>query len=226
MLPLPYAERPDRVASLVRRDERKVAMTAKQYGTIGLIGIGWFVVAVLILHIVESEYSPVNDFMSDYANGDYGWLMQSAFFGAGVGTTGIALGLRKTLSPGKRVTASFVLMLLAALGFFVAIAKTDPSGADVEVTTAGVLHVLGSLLLFVALLIAAWFLRGVFSRDPAWARLTKVQLWFAIAYTVTMVIAFATPENGPVGLTQRVFVPVMLAWLLTLAWNVRRRPAS
>jgi hypothetical protein len=52
-------------------------------------------------------------------------------------------------------------------------------------------------------------------------------MWFAIAYTVGMIGAFATPEDGPVGLTQRIFVPVMMAWLATLAWNIRRNdPAT
>jgi len=200
-------------------------MSGKQLGTIGMIGIGWFVVAVLALHVIEPDFSPVDDFISDYANGDYGWLMQSAFFGAGVGTIAIALGLRKTLLPGKRVTASVVLLLLAGIGYLLAISKTDPTGVT-EATTAGTVHILGSMLIFFSLLISAWMLRGVFKRDPAWAPFARTQMWFAIAYTVTMFTNFATPEDGPVGLTQRIFVPVMMAWLATLAWSIHRNTSS
>ena len=196
-------------------------MSEKQLGTIGMIGIGWFVVAVLALHVIEPEFSVVDNFISDYANGDYGWLMQSAFFGAGVGTFAIALGLRKTLVPAKRVTASVVLLLIAGIGFFVAMFKTDPKGVT-DLTTAGTLHALGSVVIFFALLVTAWMLRGVFKRDPTWETFAKTQMWFAIAYTVTMFAAFATPEDGPSGLTQRIFVPVMMAWLATLAWSIRR----
>jgi hypothetical membrane protein len=201
-------------------------MSGKQLGTVGMIGIGWFVVAVLALHVIEPEFSVIDTFISDYALGDYGWLMQSAFFGAGVGTIAIALGLRKTLASGKRVSASVVLLALAGIGFFVAISKTDPTGAT-DLTTAGALHGVGSVVLFFALLITAWMLRGVFKRDPTWEPFAKTQMWFAVAYTVTMIVAFATPEDGPVGLTQRIFVPVMMAWLATLAWSIRRNsPAT
>jgi hypothetical membrane protein len=142
-------------------------MSGKRLGTIGMLGFGWFVVAVLALHVIEPEFSVVNNFISDYALGDYGWLMQSAFFGAGVGTIAIALGLRKTLVPAKRVTASVVLLAIAGIGFFVAMFKTDPTGVT-DLTTAGTLHALGSVVIFFALLVTAWMLRGVFKRDPTW----------------------------------------------------------
>ncbi len=53
-------------------------MSGKQLGTIGMIGIGWFVVAVLALHVIEPDFSPVDNTISDYALGDYGWLMQTS----------------------------------------------------------------------------------------------------------------------------------------------------
>ena len=200
-------------------------MSGKQLGTVGMIGIGWFVVAVLALHVIEPDFSVVDNFISDYALGDYGWLMQLAFFGAGIGTIAIALGLRKTLAPGKRVTASLVLFAVAGIGFFVAIFKTDPREVT-DLTTAGMLHALGSIVIFFALIVAAWMVRGVFKRDPTWEPFAKTQMWFAIAYPVTMIVTFATPEDGPVGLTQRIFVPVMMAWLFTLAWNIRRNSSA
>ena len=190
-----------------------------------MIGIGWFVVAVLALHVIEPDFSVVDNFISDYALGDYGWLMQLAFFGAGIGTIAIALGLRKTLAPGKRVTAAVVSFAVAGIGFFVAIFKTDPREFT-DLTTAGMLHALGSIVIFFALIVAAWMVRGVFKRDPTWEPFAKTQMWFAIAYTVTMIVTFATPEDGPVGLTQRIFVPVMMAWLFTLAWNIRRNSSA
>ena len=200
-------------------------MSGKQLGTVGMIGIGWFVVAVLALHVIEPDFSVVDNFISDYALGDYGWLMQLAFFGAGIGTIAIALGLRKTLAPGKRVTAAVVSFAVAGIGFFVAIFKTDAKGVT-DLTTAGILHGLGSIVIFFALIVAAWMVRGVFKRDPTWEPFAKTQMWFAIVYTVTMIVTFATPEDGPVGLTQRIFVPVMMAWLFTLAWNIRRNSSA
>ena len=200
-------------------------MSAKQLSVIGLIGVGWFVVAVLILNVIDSEYSRIDDFISDYANGEYGWLMQSAFLGAGIGAIAIAVGLRKSLESGKRVNTSIMFLLIAGVGYLLAIAKTDPRDAT-EPTTAGILHVVGSLMIFFSLLIAVWLLRGVFKRDPTWNQVAKPQMWFAIAYTLTMIISFGTPMDGPVGLTQRIFVPVMMAWWIFIAWNIQQQAAG
>jgi hypothetical protein len=130
-----------------------------------------------------------------------------------------AIGGRGTRGSGIRSTP------LPGIGFLVAVFKTDPKGVT-DLTTAGTLHVLGSMAIFFPLLITAWMVRGVFKRDPIWEPFAKTQLWFAFAYTVTMFGNFGTPEDGPAGLTQRIFVPVMMAWLFTLAWNVRRNSSA
>jgi hypothetical membrane protein len=204
----------------------EVGMSGKQLGTVGMIGIGWFVVAVVALDVIEPEFSVVDEYMSDYALGNYGWLMRSAFFAVGLGIVAIGLGLRKTLGPGKRVAASVVMFVSAGIGFLVVgMFNTDPTGVT-DLTTVGTLHVLGSVVIFFSLLIAAWMVRGVFKRDPTWEPFAKTQMWFAIAYTVTMFVMFGTPEDGPVGLTQRIFIPVMMGWLFTLAWNIRRNATN
>lgn len=179
-----------------------------------MLGAGWFVVAALVLNVVDAEYSRVHDAMSNYANGDYGWLMQSAFLGAGIGAVANAVGLRKSLEPGKRVTTSIVLLLIAGGGYLLAIAKTDP------------VHTIGSLLIFFSLLVAVWLLRGVFKRDPTWSHQGQTQMWFAIAYTVTMIVLFNTPSDGPAGLTQRIFVSVMMVWWIFIGWNIQHHHST
>jgi hypothetical protein len=115
----------------------------------------------------------VDNYVSDYALGDFGWLMKSAFFGVGIGTIAIALGLRQTLVPIKRGTASVVLLVVAGIGFFVAaLFNTDSTGVT-DLTTSGRLHVLGSVVIFFALPITAWMVRGVFKRDPTWEPFAK-----------------------------------------------------
>lgn len=189
-------------------------MSARQLGVIGMLGAGWFIVSALVLNVVDAEYSRVHDAMSNYAHGEYGLLMQSAFLGAGIGAVANAVGLRKSLKPGKRITTSIVFLLIAGGGYFLAIARTDP------------LHIIGSLMIFFSLLVAVWLLRGVFRRDPTWSHLGQTQMWFAIAYTVTMAVVFGTPMDGPVGLTQRIFVSVMMVWWIFIGWNIQRHDST
>jgi hypothetical protein len=77
-----------------------------------------------------------------------------------------------------------------------------------------------------SLLIASWFLRGVFARDDSYEHLARTELWFAVLLTVTFLIVWVAPAFGAVGIAQRVFVLVMLTWLLVLAANIRRADKS
>lgn len=195
-------------------------MTSKQYGTIGLVGVAYFVVALVSLHFLEPDFSAVDGYTSDYALGvSFGWVMRTAFFAVAIGTISIGLGLRSSLAAAKRVTASWLLLLIAGIGFVVVgLFNGDPTDAE-ELTTSGTIHTLAALVLFVSFLGCVWLLRGVFRRDPGWRHALVPQLWFAIGYTVMFVVSFGLPV--PVGLGQRVFVAVLMGWLAFLAWQLR-----
>lgn len=90
-------------------------MTGRQYGTLGLAGVGAFAIAFIAVHFLEPDLSIVSVYISAYALDDYGWLERVAEVALGVGLIAIALGLRETLAPGKRVAASWVLLLIAGL---------------------------------------------------------------------------------------------------------------
>ncbi len=197
-------------------------MSARQLGTVGMAGVSFWVIAVIALHFLDSELSAVDTYVSDYALGEYGWLMRAAFIGVGIGTIAIGWGLRITLTPGKRVTASVVLVLVAGIGFILGgVFNTDPTG-ETDLTAAGTIHLVSALVLFLCLVISAWMLRGVFKRDESWEPLSITALLFAIALTATFLVSFLTGEDGPVGLTQRIFAPVIMIWLFILGWNIRR----
>ena len=195
-------------------------MAGRYLGMVAMLGVAFFVVAGVALHFLDSALDPVEVYMSDYALGPYGWLMKSAFYAVGLGTLALGWGLRSTLAAGKRVTPAVVLVLLAGVGFLVAATfNTDPYDA-VEETTSGSIHLLGALVLFLSLVISAWVLRGVFSRDPAWQAFATVTLWFAVALTITFIVQFVGPWGS--GLQQRIFVVVMMSWLALLGWRVSR----
>jgi hypothetical membrane protein len=199
-------------------------MAGRYLGMVGVLGVAYFVVAGIALHFLDSGLDPVKVYMSDYALGPYGWLMKSAFFGVGLGTIAIGLGLRATLETGKRVTPAVVLVMVAGIGFLVAgTFNTDPYDA-VEATTSGSIHLLGALVLFLSLVVSAWLLRGVFSRDWRWLDFSRPTLWFAIALTATFVFMFVGPLGA--GLDQRIFVVAVMSWLALLGWQVSQHAQS
>lgn len=200
-------------------------MAGRYLGIVATLGVAYFVVAGVALHFLDSALDPAVVFMSDYALGPYGWLMRSAFFAVGLGIVACGLGLQLTLTPGKRVTPAIILVIAAGVGILAAGAfNTNPYDA-VEGTTAGTLHAVGSLLAFLSLIISAWLLRGVFSRDVRWQRISTTTLWLAIAMTATFIFMSANVVGA--GLGQRIFVVAVMSWLAILAWQVyQHAPAS
>lgn len=205
-----------------RAEPRGRVLDAANLGTVAMAGIGFFVVALISLHLLEPDFSAVNEYTSDYALGEsFGWLMRAAFFAAGLASIAIALGLKRSLEPGKRVTATVALFLVAGVAFFtVGAFNGDPTG-QTDLSTSGTVHVVGSVVLFVALVVAVWFLRGVFDRDRQFQRFASAQKWLAIAFTMGFVATFAVPEDGAVGAIQRIFVAILMAWLAFVAWTLR-----
>jgi hypothetical protein len=197
-------------------------MTGRQYGTLAIAGGGAFVLAVVVLHFLHPEVSVVHEGISAYALADFGWLEQAAEFALGVGTVALALGLRETLAPGKRVTASWVLLVISGLaGIATAPFVTDPPGAA-ESTPSGAIHDIGGFVSLLFLLISAWMLRGVFARDDRFRRLARAELLLASLMTVS-VVALLVLWQGPGGLIQRFFVLVAMSWLFALAAHLRQR---
>ena len=201
-------------------------MTGRQYGTLGLAGVGAFAIALIALHFLEPGLSIVSEYISAYALGDYGWLERAAEVTLGVGLVAIALGLRETLAPGKRVTASWVVMLIGGLaGAVGGLFASDPTGAA-DTTVSGTIHDVTGYVSLLTTLFVVWMLRGVFARDRRYQHLAGAQRWFAVLLTVALVLLFALYPLGVVGLIQRTFVVVAVTWAFVLAANLRQVEAT
>jgi hypothetical membrane protein len=190
-------------------------VNARTYGTIGIVGIVLFLVANLAMHFLNTDLSLVENYLSDYAVFEHGWVSRLGDFASAVGIIAIGLGLKETLEPGKRVTVTWMLFIIAGLGFVMSgiwVTDVDPS---VETTTHGALHTVGGIASILSLMFAVWFLRGVFRRDDGYRYLARTQHWFAVVITVLLV-------PGMAAFGQRAFVIAMGAWWLVLAVNIRR----
>src|SRR5215475_2077983 len=71
-----------------------------------LTGNGCFAVAVLVLHLLQPELSPLNYAVSYYVHGAQGWLFSAGLLAWGIGSTALLLGLARTVRIHIRVRAS------------------------------------------------------------------------------------------------------------------------
>ena len=190
---------------------------------LGWAGVTYFVVAVATLHFVDPSLSPVTDAISDYANGAWGWLMVSAFVVIGIGTLFLAFGIHRSLE--SRGGGTLVLLTsLAGIGFVVAgVFKSDTS-----FTLEAAIHIVGSLLVFVCLVAGSFALARSSDRIEEMsdsARQARSIAWLLLFTLALFLGSIAAPLGSHlpnlVGLTQRVFVLMMVVWLMFLGLQIR-----
>ncbi len=198
------------------------ALSVSRLGTIGIAGAAYFVVTVVVLHFIQTDLDPIEILISKYGLGRFGWLMILAFLVVGVGTLALALGLRRSLAPGKRVATLAVLMALTGLGFlnYGGLHHIVSGLLEADHEAEATIHDLSGLLLFLTIIIGAFILRGVFARDARWQGLAAAALWFALGLLVTFSLFFFLPEEVT-GVAQRVFVAVIMSWLAVIGWWTR-----
>jgi len=77
---------------------------------IAMVGISYFLTAVIALHFLRADYDPVSRFVSEYAVRSYGFLMTSAFFGLSLGSLALVIGLCQGVSRSERSWIGLILL--------------------------------------------------------------------------------------------------------------------
>src|SRR5690349_25078771 len=94
------------------------ASEAKQaaiLATIACAGFLYYLAALIILHLIEPDYNPLSRTLSEYAVGQYGFVMTSAFFARGFALLALAIGLYQGVTPPGRSRVGIVLLCLSVV---------------------------------------------------------------------------------------------------------------
>jgi uncharacterized protein DUF998 len=199
-----------------------------------LSGNGCFAAAVLTLHLLQPELSPLNYAVSYYAHGAQGWLFTAGLLAWGIGSAALFLGLARTV----RIRAAAGLSALAvwsagvlASGLFSA---DPPDQWDKPLSPTALIHENAARLSFIALPIAALLLSRGLGRAPEWGRTAGVLRLFAGLIMVSLIVFFVSllPISNSLrppilfGLTERMLLAAYAAWLCAAAIGLLRSPVS
>jgi len=189
-----------------------------------------FVLCLALLHILKPELDPSWHFISEYEIGDYGWLMQLAFFCLTLSCAGLGLAIIGEV----RTFGGYVglaSLLLAAVGMALAgIFVTEPiTPSRIAQTTHGKLHELGAMLDGVP--IAAILINWSLARNQAWRPARRLLFWTAclpliglLVFILSLAMMLPPPGTslGPgvlVGWPNRIMILAHCAWLMPVAWQ-------
>ncbi len=195
------------------------------------------VLLLLSLHVLSPEFSPAWRMISEYANGQYAWVLSLMFiaYGASSLTLAVAIGSH-VRRPRGRFYPGLALLTLSGIA--------AASAAQFDLNQA-VLHDLAAVVGILCLPVAAMLISPSLAATPGWDRAKKsillaanltwisVVLWLAsfalmIATFVHALGALpaAPPEQLPagviavVGWTNRVMVLCAWCWVSIVGWHV------
>ena len=195
------------------RTDRRTYLAAM----ISLVGVGAFVVGVLVLHLLNRDLNPAQHTISEYVLGSFGWIQTVDFLAAGVGTLALALTLSRAVNDPGRIAP----VLIGSFGVCMLLLAFIPTDVTPEpTTTVGWAHGLIAMAGFALLIAGMFVIAGKFSRDAAWSALRTPTIAWAGTASATFLLMLILGASGQ-GIGQRIFIAVLLSWMLAMAYHAR-----
>ena len=214
---------------IAKNTDRPVTAISRTAARLSFAGAATFVVLLAALHFIKPELDPSWHFISEYAIGEYGWIMVLAFLSLALAYASLLVAIRSQLRTiAGRI--GLALLLLSALGLTIAaIFTTDPiTVSENAVTTEGTLHNLGGTL-GIAMPFATALVGWGLARNPAWSSARRPLLWatglalmaFVVSFvSLSVMVSRSGGEFGPdvlVGWPNRIEIVAYSVWLMVVA---------
>ena len=194
----------------------------KQTSTIALICIAYFAFAIVALHFLRPDLNPLSRPTSEYAVGEYGFLMSTAFFSMSVASFSLLIGLYKGIS--KPAQSRIGLILLGIWGTGVLVAMMFPINREgTDLTTVNIIHRTNGPLIFLCLSVGAVLISRRVRLDDKWQSFYRTALTLSLIMLALFFITGANiaTKSGFEGLCQRTFLLVFVTWFISMNLHLR-----
>jgi hypothetical protein len=177
-------------------------------------------VLLAALHVLSPELDPSWRMVSEYASGNYGWVLALMFLSMGLSCVALFFAVKSQVQTiGGKIGLGF--LLAAAVGLSMA-AKFDFNHD---------LHGLSAMIGIPSLPIAAMLISLSLVRNQVWSSARRSLLWTANLTWMSLVVMFATlfiglSQSGgefgpdvPIGWPNRLLMLTYGGWLMVVAWR-------
>lgn len=211
---------------------KPLTVTASRFALASIFSGALFVLLLCSLHLLQPEFDPTWRFISEYALGDFGWMMHLAFGLLAFAQISVAI----TIFPHMRTVMGYiglVILGISAIGVIIAgIFVTDPiSVSPDDATFSGSMHSIGAMLDYTP--VAALLISLTLCRLDVWRPMKRVLLTSAsIAIIAMLVFVFQIPQDGQfgpevlAGMFGRFLILAEIAWLIIVGIHGAKLGAS
>jgi len=187
----------------------------KSIAFISFCGCILFVIIVCVLHFLRPDKNRLSCFVSEYAVGDFGWLMTICFYSLAIATALLLIGL---LQDGKASATGCITLGIFSVGIL--LAGIFPTDVPVEPPTPrGLVHGFAALIALFSLAISMMAWGNVFKKNENWKSFAKPSIFYGIVSLVLLIIFVGSPISLR-GLTQRILLAWDISWLLLVSWKL------
>ena len=189
-------------------------------GRISLTSSVATLVFLAVLHLLSPEFDPARRMVSEYALGNYSWILSLMFLAWALSCIALFFAIKPDVrTTGGRVGLGF--LLLSALGMSMA------AVFDVNHN----LHGLAAMIGIPSLPIAAVLISVSLGRNASWTSARRLLIWTAILTWVSLILmnvgiftGFSqTGEALPgawFGWANRFLIVAYTIWLMVVAWRI------
>jgi hypothetical protein len=176
--------------------------------------------AAMLLHLLRRDVDPLQQMMSEYANGSRGAVMTVVFYAFGLAV--LALGARLRTAIRRPGAGRLVPALLGVAGGSLVLSGVFEVGRPgVPDTVEEVVHSTASVAAFVLLILAMLLFSYATWRDANWWTFRGVSAGLAGAAALAGVLTPLLDGSAWSGGLQRLLAGTALVWVLLTAVRVR-----
>jgi hypothetical protein len=189
---------------------------AKKIAIISFYSLLLFAVIVCLLHFLRPDKNMFTCFVSEYAVGNYGWLMTADFYTLAFATTFLFISLVQHV---KASATGCIATGIFCVGIF--LAGIFPTDLPVEPPTPrGLIHGLSALIALFCLGVSMIAWGNSFRRNGGLKSISKFSVFYGIVSLVMLVILVGSPVSLR-GLMQRILLAWDIGWLLLVSWKLQ-----
>lgn len=191
-------------------------------------GILLYVVLDALAQSLPPHYSPISQAESDLAVGPFGYVMAINFVNRGVFSLLFVYGLYRCV-PKDGFRGGLALMGVWGVGAL--ILAVSPTDVNPPATLHGVVHLVVATLAFLCAAVGTLLLSRGFVRRTELG-VTRLALPIAVLSVVFFLALYGGPVVAPHaaarvgGLTERVFIGLILVWMLAVSSSMLRRAGA